>query len=122
LTPGSFSSKILRSPRNYSTLRDGVKMHALSCQMSTMVGMTIQTLPRIADYLDAEARLRSTLRTIDFPATKDDLLRIAVVDHLEVTTIDAIRELPGRDFHGMTDVLRELGAQAHSRILVDSRP
>ncbi len=57
-----------------------------------------------------EKRLLSTLRTIDFPATKDDLLRIAVVDHLEVDTIGALRELPRRDYHGTADVLRALAS------------
>jgi hypothetical protein len=108
----------------YSTAAEGVKMHAHFRRMSNMVVMTVSTLHRIADGLDAEARLRNTLRTIDFPATKDDLLRIAVTDHLEVATIDAIHELADRDFHGMADVLRELRAQhrARSRDLVDTRP
>jgi len=55
-----------------------------------------------------DARLIATLRTIDFPATRDDLLRIAIGDVLEIATIDAIRALPRRTYHGATDVLRTL--------------
>lgn len=58
----------------------------------------------------AQTRLLRTLRTIDFPATKDDLLRIAVLDHLEVATIDALRDLPVNDYHGTAEVLRALGS------------
>ena len=56
----------------------------------------------------AHERLLGTLRSIDYPATKDDLLRIAVLDHLEVPTIDAIHELPARDYHGISEVLKEI--------------
>jgi hypothetical protein len=56
----------------------------------------------------ADGRLTRTLRSIDYPATRDDLLRIAVVDHLEVSTIDAIHGLPGRDYHGVAEVLKAL--------------
>jgi len=55
-----------------------------------------------------DSTLTRTLKSIDYPATKDDLLRIAVVDHLDVATIDAIHELPGRDYHGVAAVLKEL--------------
>jgi hypothetical protein len=61
---------------------------------------------------DAESRLVDSLRTVDFPATKDDLLQVAVIDHLEVSTIGALRELPHGDYSGVAEVLRALGAGA----------
>ncbi len=69
------------------------------------------TSPGSTAFLSSsEARLAQTLRSIDYPATKDDLLRIAVVDHLDVSTIDAIHELPARDYHGVSEVLKTLDA------------
>nr|WP_201469928.1 DUF2795 domain-containing protein [Microbacterium hydrocarbonoxydans] len=65
--------------------------------------------PSLAPIDSTDSRLAHTLRSIDYPATKDDLLRIAVVDHLEVPIIDAIHELPGGDYHGATEVLKALG-------------
>lgn len=55
-------------------------------------------------------RLVSTLRTIDYPAAHDDLLRIAVSDHLDVATITAFRALPQREYDGVADVLRTMDA------------
>lgn len=62
----------------------------------------------LAAHPSSDMRLARTLRSIDYPATKDDLLRISVVDHLEVATIDAIHELPARDYHGVAEVLKTL--------------
>lgn len=72
-----------------------------------MIRMT-SSPDRLAAHPSTDARLARTLRSIDYPATKDDLLRIAVVDHLDVPTIDAIHELPARDYHGVSEVLRML--------------
>lgn len=63
---------------------------------------------RLSAQPSSDTRLARTLRSIDYPATKDDLLRVAVVDHLDVSTIDAIHELPARDYHGVAEVLKTL--------------
>lgn len=69
---------------------------------------TESAAPVAAGTRDSQARLLQTLRTIDFPATSEDLLRIAIVDDLEAETIDALRALPRRDFHGAAEVLAAL--------------
>lgn len=61
-----------------------------------------------APHPSSDTRLPRTLRSIDYPATKDDLVRVAVVDHLAVSTMDAMHELPARDYHGAAEVLKAL--------------
>lgn len=77
--------------------------------------------PSLASGESKDSRLAHTLRSIDYPATTDDLLRIAVADHLEVRLIDAIHELPRVDYHGATEVLRALSAE-QAELPPDDKP
>ncbi|MGG7510855.1 DUF2795 domain-containing protein [Plantibacter sp. YIM 135249] len=56
----------------------------------------------------AEAALVSSLRTIDFPASRDDLVRVAMEDGLDQESIDALRSLPEHAYEGTFHVIRAI--------------
>ena len=54
------------------------------------------------------AALLACLRTLDYPARRDDLLRVSVLDRLPVPCVESLRALPDRAYTGVLDIVREL--------------
>jgi len=64
-----------------------------------------------SDPLTDEVRdeLRGTLASMDYPATPDDLLRAAILDHVHPAAVDLLRLLSRRSYDGGYAIRRELG-------------
>jgi len=52
-----------------------------------------------------------TLRSVDYPAHREDILAAARIDRLRPSTIRLLETLPERGFSGIFDVLHELRAE-----------
>lgn len=62
-----------------------------------------------------DAALAASLRTIDYPATREDLLRIAAEDRLPQADVDSLRTLPEHSYEGTFHVLRAIEAAHRNR-------
>ncbi|WP_167046621.1 DUF2795 domain-containing protein [Salinibacterium sp. ZJ454] len=59
-------------------------------------------------------RLRAVLRDIDFPATRDDLLREARRSAGDDATVRTLHDLPDRSFNGSSAVIAALSGSRQS--------
>ncbi|PJJ55594.1 DUF2795 domain-containing protein [Compostimonas suwonensis] len=73
--------------------------------------MTTTTEERAGTRAGTRWDVRGHLADLDYPATRDDILRIACRSDADDETIARIRSLPAASFNGTYEVCRSLAAR-----------
>jgi hypothetical protein len=63
-----------------------------------------------------DADLIATLRSVDYPATREDLVRAAIMDGLQLDAVDALLAIPNGVYQSTFYVVRALEASPTSRM------
>ncbi|HVX08998.1 DUF2795 domain-containing protein [Humibacter sp.] len=66
--------------------------------------------------------LESVLTDMEYPATRDDLVRVAVISGCDPQSVGDLRALPAVSFHGVYEVRRALAAAARRASTVPGGP
>jgi Protein of unknown function (DUF2795) len=75
-----------------------------------------QLTPSTTKAASVDAALVATLRSVDYPATREDLVRAAVMDGLQLDAVDALHAIPNAVYQSTFYVVRALEASSTSRM------